>query len=89
MNKNRLWLYVCVSIISIFSSLLFTFLYGSFQHQRYWDGTIMRVQDVEANLVKGFFSLEEIGSILDRNETKLEIVFEDLKEKIPKNELKK
>jgi hypothetical protein len=48
MNKAKFTLYILVlTMMSVSFALVTTYLYGSWQHDRYWDGTMGRVNQIE------------------------------------------
>jgi len=57
MKSRRVILYGVLLFISIIGSLLFTYVYGAFQHERYWNGTMRKVVNTEIMLIKGIASI--------------------------------
>jgi hypothetical protein len=47
MNKAKFTLYILVLMISVFLTLVTTYFFGEWQHDRYWDGTIGSVNQIE------------------------------------------
>lgn len=82
MKPKRILLYVILLVISFASSLLFVYGYGAFQHQRYWNGTIKKVAEVEISLIKGMSSILEKLDKSQLYNTDYDLLFGRLKGKI-------
>jgi hypothetical protein len=55
MGKNRLFLYAILLALSVGVALPLVSIYGAWQHQRYWDGTIEKVELRQVALTKSMF----------------------------------
>lgn len=76
-------LYSLVVLASIVLSLFFTYLYGQFfQHDRYWKGTMHRVQETQIALINGFLDLEGAARLLAENRNQLSKVFDTVRGKL-------
>lgn len=82
MTSRRVILYGLLLFISIIASLLFTYVYGSFQHERYWKGTISKVVDTEITLIKGIASIVTDNDLFYVDKKKYKSMFDSLTGKV-------
>ena len=83
MNWQKPTLYLAILTISVVLSLLATYLYGAFfQHDRYWHGTIKRVEDTQVKFVEGILAANGSESLLLNNRENLSDLFDVLKGKL-------
>ena len=82
MTSRRVTLYGILLFISIITSLLFTYVYGSFQHERYWEGTIRNVIDTEINLIKGIASIVTENDLTNIDNDYYKALFDSLTGKV-------
>jgi len=69
--------------ISITLALLFVYAYGAvFQHDRYWSGTLAKVQKTEASIIANLLRGRDLGKALPDNVSELEQLFAPLDRKL-------
>lgn len=82
MTSRRMLLYGVLFFITIIVSLLFTYVYGSFQHERYWNGTMRKVVNTEITLIKGIASIITGNGTTNVGNDYYKKVFDSLKGKV-------
>ena len=82
MNKAKFTLYILVLIISAFVTLVTTYFYGAWQHDRYWDGTIGRVNQIETAVYEKLLRANIVEQYHDNDFSRFNDVFAPLNGKL-------
>ena len=82
MTGKRVILYGVLLVVSVIGSLLFTYIYGAFQHDRYWDGTISKVVDTEIGIIQGVASIVTVNNLTTIDNKHYKKMFDPLKGKV-------
>ena len=75
MLRKKILLHLLVLTISLIGALLTTAIYGKFQHDRYWEGTIYKVQKNQIKL-----SISMLEFLIDKKSSNAEFLEEDFKD---------
>jgi hypothetical protein len=82
-NKHKLLLRLLVALASVFLSLISTYIYFEFfQYDRYYKGTIARVEKTEIAMIEGLASIKGIGSLAKTDINSFAGVFSALENKL-------
>lgn len=83
MSQPKLSFFVVAVVLAGFFALICVFLYGAvFQHDRYWNGTIARVQKTEAAILKSILQAPGVLMTLPQNPEALRGIFKPLDGKL-------
>ncbi|MDP3025752.1 MAG: hypothetical protein Q8O10_09495 [candidate division Zixibacteria bacterium] len=71
-----------ILLLAICFSIAIVYLYGAWTHNRYWNGTIAKVQDTEIGLIKGILRID-LNKIVSKQESEpLVEIFKPLEGKL-------
>jgi hypothetical protein len=81
--KAKLSFFIFASLVALILAALAVYSYGAvFQHGRYWNGTIARVQDTQASLLRSLFVSPGMADALPKEIDKLRLLFQPLDRKL-------
>ena len=82
MNKAKLTLSILVLMISVFITLVTIYFYGAWQHDRYWNGTIGRVNQIETEVYEKLLRTNIVELYGERDFDRLGDIFAPLNGKL-------
>ena len=82
MNKPTIILYILVFVISVFITLVTTYFYCAWQHNRYWDGTMERVNQIESEVYEKLLRANIVEQYGERDFGRFGDVFASLNGKL-------
>lgn len=86
MILRRTAFYSIIFVLSLLCALIGSYVYGKvFQHKRYWEGTIVRVQETNIKMIEGLLAFENADQFFLKNTKNLQALFGPLAGKISIN----
>lgn len=82
MSKAKIILFITILLVSIIMTMVTMYLYGSWQHKRYWNGTIVRINEIESHVYIKLLSSDIKKILTDRDYDKLQDIFKVLEGKL-------
>ncbi len=82
MSKAKGLLFITILMISVIMTIVTMYLYGSWQHKRYWNGTIVRINETESHVYIKLLSSDMKKILNDREYDKLQDIFKVLEGKL-------